>query len=519
MTPATTKKTRSPRKVQNSTQRIDSWKFAAAAVLVTAFLLRVLYLSEKPLHADEGVNGFFMTNLFRTGYYHYDPNNYHGPSLYYLALVTTTINSLFFGRFGLSTFAIRIVPAIFGVALLWLVWLLRPRLGKAGALVAAALLAVAPGLVFFSRYFIHEVLFVFFTLALVVAVLRYAETARTRYLMLAALSAALLFATKETCIITFAVLLLAWLCARLYLRLRNRPFAGSPVKALSGKEQLRRLALAFLLFAAVSVVLFSSFFSNFPQGVYDSLKTFKVWAHTSTSAYQQPWFTYFDWLLKEEFPILVLGGLGTLSALFQARNRFAVMTAFWSLGIFTAYSLIPYKTPWLALNLILPLALMAGYVFEQMWSWAVALRSQLFKAAAMVVLVAALSFSLYQAIDLSFFRYDDEKIPYIYAHTRRDFLFLVNELDSIAAHNNLGASMGIAVLSPEYWPLPWYLRHNTNAAYWGHVTQTSQPIVIALDTQAPEVQQTLGTLYRPLSTYDLRPGVRLTIYLRRDLHE
>ena len=46
----------------------------------------LLHLALKPLHHDEGVNGFFLTNLFRDGVYKYDPANYHGPTLYYIAL-------------------------------------------------------------------------------------------------------------------------------------------------------------------------------------------------------------------------------------------------------------------------------------------------------------------------------------------------------------------------------------------------------------------------------------------------
>ena len=59
-----------------------NWWIAAAMILLAAGFLRLLFLDLKPLHHDEGVNSLFMTQLFRGGYYHYDPANYHGPSLY-----------------------------------------------------------------------------------------------------------------------------------------------------------------------------------------------------------------------------------------------------------------------------------------------------------------------------------------------------------------------------------------------------------------------------------------------------
>src|SRR5215813_4483886 len=45
---------------------------------------------------------------------------------------------------------------------------LRYRLGEVGAIFAAALLALSPGMVYFSRDFIHEIPLIFFTLWLVV---------------------------------------------------------------------------------------------------------------------------------------------------------------------------------------------------------------------------------------------------------------------------------------------------------------------------------------------------------------
>ena len=43
--------------------------------------------------------------------------------------------------------------------------------------------------------------------------------------------------------------------------------------------------------------------------------------------------------------------------------------AYYGLLVAAIYSLIPYKTPWLALNLWLPLALLAGMAVESLWLW------------------------------------------------------------------------------------------------------------------------------------------------------
>src|SRR3712207_4130132 len=121
----------------------------------------------------------------------------------------------------MSDFAVRFVPAIFGLAAVWLMLTLRRYVGTVGALTAAALVAVSPCAVFYSRYFIHESLFVFFSAGIIVAALRYYETTNAVYLMLLAISAALLFATKETAMITAAVFIIALVSTEVYQRMKG----------------------------------------------------------------------------------------------------------------------------------------------------------------------------------------------------------------------------------------------------------------------------------------------------------
>ena len=110
--------------------------------------------------------------LVREGAYTYDPANYHGPTLYYFSAIIPWITKVLFGNaardnYGLTTFTIRLVP--------WpSVWqrscscFCCRRLGTVATLAAGLMLAVSPGAVYLSRYFIHETLFVFFTLGIVV---------------------------------------------------------------------------------------------------------------------------------------------------------------------------------------------------------------------------------------------------------------------------------------------------------------------------------------------------------------
>ena len=161
--------------------------------------------------------------------------------------------------------------------------LLRRHIGTIGALSAALLLAISPGAVYLSRYFIHETLFVFFTLGAVVAVLKYYEDGHPVYLILASASTALLFATKETAIISVAVLVIALVVAQIYLALRRKDLergrkgtrrspametkpARRPIERLGGPAMIAMWSVvAIIVFVALNVLFYSSFFTNYPK--------------------------------------------------------------------------------------------------------------------------------------------------------------------------------------------------------------------------------------------------------------
>jgi uncharacterized protein (TIGR03663 family) len=491
-----------------------AWLVASIIVLTLATAFRVYALELKPLHHDEGVNGFFLTNLLRQGVYHYDPANYHGPTLYYLTLPVVALT-------GLSTFAIRFVPALFGIGTVWLVLALRRHIGAVAALAAAALIAVSPACVFYSRYFIHEMPFVFFTLGIVVAALRFDETGEPKHLVLGAASAAMLFATKETAFISVGTLGLAWLSAFVWMRL-----AGGARGRKSGAAKLDdnwRLLVsatgAFVLFAFIWVAFYSSFFTNW-KGVLDSFKAFDIWKQTGMSEFHsKPIYTYVKWLVEEESPILILGALGAAVALFETRkNRFAVFVAAWGFGLLAAYSLIDYKTPWLVLSFLAPIAVSAGYAVQ--WLDRVG-GGRRWHAPALVLTGAALAVCTYQSIVVNFREYDNDQYPYVYSQTQRQVFGLIKEVELLGARAGT-KEPGIAMASPDYWPLPWYFRDNPHAGFEGRLASYYDPkstlVVIGREDQLSQLHQVLDDTYmRVGDLYPLRPGVNLVLFERRDI--
>lgn len=557
------------------------WFIAVVTILLVAAILRLYDLNLVPLHHDEGVNGNFLVRLVREGYYHYDPANYHGPTLYYFAAVVAWLLRPIVGPLAnLSTTGIRFVPALFGLGTIGLVFTLRRNLGTIATLGAALLLAISPGAVYLSRYFIHETLFVFFTLGIVVALLKFFEKSHPGYLILAGLSAALLFATKETAMISLAVLVISLVVTQVYgsfwrsidntTKLKKRE-AGSAkdrdyrtfVERAGGSSMLMVwLVVALAVFTAAYVLFYSSFFTNYPQGVYDSLKTFQFWTKTGQEAHKHPPATYIWWLLEQESPLLVLGAMGAIVAVLKPVKSFAVFSALWAFGLIAAYSLIAYKTPWLALNFIIPLALTSGvaieWFYDELGRWEMGNRLRWYAVAGLILLAigplpgasrvfdefaySATSDSFkglpsldihgktfipgYQTFDLNFLNYDNDNryYVYVYAHTRRETLKLLDEINKVAERTHQGSETGITIVSPDYWPLPWYLRDYKRVGYHGHMTPSTEPIIIAKQEQAAEVQATFGDRYQQIQSgfntagsFPLRPGVDLLLYTRAEL--
>src|SRR4030095_11574212 len=111
-----------------------TWLICSLSIIAVAAFLRLYYLDLVPFHHDEGVNGNFLVRLVREGFYHYDPANYHGPTLYYFSTIIPWTLRYLFGvdaqnAYGLTTYNIRLVPALFGLGTIWLVLSLSRQLG------------------------------------------------------------------------------------------------------------------------------------------------------------------------------------------------------------------------------------------------------------------------------------------------------------------------------------------------------------------------------------------------------
>ena len=125
----------------------------------------------------------------------------------------------------------------------------------------------------------------------------------------------------------------------------------------------------------------------------------------------------------------------------------------------------------------------------------------------------------YWTYTLNFERYDDEDMPYVYAHTRRGFLDMVKKIEFYAGKSGKGEKTTIEIISPDYWSLPWYLRNYSNANFHGKPVDvnTAELIVAKENEQEDVITEKYSSHYRKVGEYPLRPGVNLILLVRQDL--
>lgn len=417
-------------------------KVCAGVILLLAAALRLWALDDKPAHFDEGVNGHFVDEMTATGFYHYDPSNFHGPLHFYALFVAQTL-------LGRSEWVLRLPVALLGIACVAVVLNLRTLLAGRACLLAAAAMAVSPGFVFYGRYAIHETWQVFFLLVALwgVAGLRAQGLARHRWAI--ALSLAGLVATKETWIIHLVAAGLAvptvWLVNRIL---------GAPVEAEGVSD---RAWLPWLPPAAVALAAIGALYSGFgldPSGLAGFGQAFAIWFRTGTdelTGHEKSWAYWLELMVRYEWPVLA-GLLLSPWAALRAPVNLLRWLAIAAGGTLCAYTIIAYKTPWCLISFAWPFLLLWGWGMDR-----ALVRMDRWTAG--TAAAALLAGTLVLCVRLSFLHPTDELEPYAYVQSGPDVATLRDTLRALVRRHPVnGALAGVVLLpSADGHPLPWLL--------------------------------------------------------------
>ena len=543
---------------------------AVFAVLIVsgvalALALRLPQLNLRPMHGDEAVHACKFNELWTTGRYVYNPDEYHGPTLYYLTFPSVWLSGAKdFAQTEAATY--RIVPVFFGVGLILLLLLIADGLGRPAVVWAGVLTAVSPAMVFYSRYYIQETLLVFFAFLVIAAGWRYVRTRRIAWALVAGVGLGLMHATKETCLValgsmvTALVLAVVWnrtvdsRCASERQRLGKARATPLPLREGAGGGSEHRspdphptlplggggsakaapivgtLTGALLIAIVVSSLLFSGFLTNF-AGPLDSCRAYVTYfSRAASGAHIHPWYYYLSVLTWTQYGrgpvwtealIVALSVVGFVAALRRTPPggtiaRFARFVAFYTLVMAVVYSALPYKTPWCALGFLHGMILLAGV------GAATLVRLLRYRNAQVVITVLLISGAAHlgwQAWRSNTKFYADPRNPYVYAHPVTDVADLATYLEQLADVHSSQHGMVIKIMAENCWPLPWYLRRFEHVGYWETIPEQpdADVVLVTRELQAPLVQS-LHNRYE-VSYYGLRRDAVLAVYVSQDLRD
>ena len=525
--------------------------------LVAACVLRFPSREIKTMHTDEATQAVKLHEMME-GNYHYDPKDHHGPTLLYSTLPVLWTSGVDWEN--LTESKLRLIPVLYGVGLIFLLMLAGDGLGKTAIGWAALFIAVSPLMVFYSRYYIMEVLLVFFTFGFIACGWRFWITRRPSWLVWAGICAGLMHATKETCVLHFAAMGAALLVV--YIAEFYSAGAGLGVINRHRKSPVNKgqLILFVSCAAATSIVLFSQFFTEW-RGVWDSVAAYtNMIGRAGGQGHEKPFGYYFkllwgslisgrdilDWqewksvlcitadarrAVITEGALMVLAVIGCFSA-FAAKasrnqsNHLMRFLAVYSVVIFLIYSTISYKTPWCIMGAWHGLLIMAGVgadsVIRLFWNrWAR-------RTVISILSLACVHLALQSwRVSQDFAR--ESRNPYNYSMTSPDVLDWVEKIERFAELHPEGHNMRIDQNDPNGgWPMPWYLsRHFPNYHWEGGTMDLNGAGVLLFSKAAFEVneaalagdpasKEAFEQRYVP-GLITLHPSGSLRVFVQRDL--
>jgi len=487
------------------------------AAAVIAIALRLPRLEQRPMHTDEAVHAIKFGQLLEESAYRYDRDEYHGPTLNYLTLIPARLASAE-KLTDVTEFTLRIVPVFFGVLLVLLILPLTDGLGKNASVVAALLTALSPAMIFYSRYYIQEILLVCFTFGAIASGYRYARSRNIAWAILTGAFLGLMHATKETSLIAFAALLLA-----LVFTITTAAKKPSLTDLQKIKKTINPSHLAALVAAAVllSALFYSSFFTN-ATGIVDSIRAYVPYFNRAAQnqLHIHPWHYYLKMLLYSRSPegpvwsealIILLAIVGLLVAVTKkgvgdTDYRLLRFLAFYTAVMTLVYSAIPYKTPWCMLGFLHGMVLLAGVGASAVM---MLLPKALARIPVLLLLAAATAHLAWQGYLGSYRLSSDPVNPYAYAHTTTDVFAVTGRIEELARATREGHDMYLQVICPEddYWPLPWYLRFFKNVAYQNKVDDALPPAPVII--LSPKVEEHLAA-----RLYESQPPEQRDLYVR-----
>jgi uncharacterized protein (TIGR03663 family) len=443
---------------------LEHWRNALAgtdwvpwAIMGLAVFLRFFLLGMKPPHFDEGINGWFVDQVVKNGFYRYDPTNYHGPLHFYVLLLSQSL-------FGRNLWALRLPVVLVSIGCVWLIFKFEPLVGRNVSRIAALAMAISPGFVFYGRYAIHEVWLQFFSTMFILGLLGLWKSGGLNYLWYAGMGIAGMILTKETYAIHLACAILAIPVLAVSYALNRVPDAKPAKQTWTWID----LAMVLGVGAAAIIFFYSGTFLNW-NGVKGLYLAFKAWTETGAAGHghEKAWDYWFKLMAPSweaggenftayELPILA----GLILCLFcqKFKNLSVRYLAIYGVGSLVAYSYVKYKTPWCIISFGWPFLLVLG-------AWVLLVRPKNLRKV-YVTIGVLLCLSLGRSVWLNYFRCSSPTETYAYVQTYNDIFKLSKPLLTLAKRDPAYYHLTGHLIRSSVYPLPWTLGDFDRVGYY-----------------------------------------------------
>jgi uncharacterized protein (TIGR03663 family) len=453
-----------------------------ALILLLAALIRVAFLDIKPPHFDEGINGWFCDQMAKTGYYTYDPTNYHGPLHFYVLFVSLHL-------FGRNLWALRLPVVLASLLTMFWIFLFRPFFSQTVCNLAALGMAISPGFIFYNRYSIHESSLVLFLIVTFWGILGISTSREPTYFWGFILGLTGMILTKETYIIHAA----AFAAAGLLVSILNKLFPPTLELNRAGGQLPVRHVIGATLVGVTLIIFFYSGNFRYWRGLEGLYQTFLPWTKTAVDAaghgksdfdllplvphflsnvpalraftnFKLNWY----WIrLLLDYEWFAVAGLLFSFRFFFGGNTALRFLAIYGLGVLLVYSIVPYKTPWCIISIAWPFLFLGAALLEF-------IAKRLHRIVAVLVALPLFAHAGWKSYELNFVKFDNAKERYVYVQTFREFRTLVDPILQKGAKNpDSKTTLSGLVLLSSYFPIPWVLGEFPDIGYYN--TETNWP--------------------------------------------
>ena len=297
-----------------------------ALVALAAGLLRLVNLGSLPLSPSEAEAALAVWRFWQPGHTAVFPGS---PAYFTLTALATQV-------LGFSDAVMRLVPALFGVALVLLPWLLRQRMGPVGALITAVFLAVSPITTITARTAGGEAIALFAIFLLLAAWVRWQDSRDGRWAITLAAALGLGIASAPLFYSGLAALGIAWFWQTTIGPRLNQPEETGEVDETAAETETEKETAvgpaAALTGLIVFLMLTTTFLFNL-SGIGGGTAVFTAWVQQFGRSDLEPVIKPFLAIARYDLTLIIVGFAAFVWASWN-RQALPRLFVYWLLGGF-----------------------------------------------------------------------------------------------------------------------------------------------------------------------------------------